>query len=884
MATLQCSYCSLDINDERFLHCGNCGGDVHIKCLRHASTPGDLLGDVFFDFTCAKCMQLQFDAPSTSKGLYGGNSADVDNVVREKFVRQRMPWLLVITMALYNLSIKSKGLSRHGYFHWRTHIVNFIDKNWDYLFDPTIKRRKKWTGSISGALSHNSPKYFTSGQELFDETGWWKLTHANKTPKDIFNLYEQECLKRQQMRQDKRQQDDNYGSDTSANEHDTKRIKRHDSDDDLVPTDSCSRTIPYMGRKPKIAKPLNILDDELLNKQHNTNALAPPPLDDPVMPLNTVQSSLMDFLAESLASDDLNMFNTLPNIAPEPLVDSAGKNDILPLLEAHNDNANFFDNSSMIKAEPMDLNGHLYSDYNTQVLLNEKLKSFFTNSTFPLDQQHQQQQFNNNFLSNPVAGIGKNFQDNMEPVQTENSIHTNSEFSNELDEDNTTTSITTQSLILKEEKTEEQPESGEEDEESDSEEYQPRIVQVTNFQQLTAENQSCSSLGAASPNKSSGKLIKQELTSDNEFRDSVRSNMADEMNEDSSDDDDNLSTTLSACKPSLFTKQPKRQWPWLIDNRLEDMMEEEIEDKTVSSNNMDLTLMSEYEEKELLQKLRKIFNLEEKCKIHIPPFIRRFYRKLCIREWKREHGKPIFNLDDYVSNNKQRLRSHKSEKNKIIERYQLISLSSSDAKKSFYARIAGSSQYELFESPYTQRILHPFIYRDRKCCPPFLKLMCELQYKVNRVPPTRAPIDFCYVRPNHIAAVNALLQTVFWPGIDMSECLSYPDFSVVALYKKLVIGCGFLVPDVGFNEAYISFMAVRPGWQRSGIATFMLYHLIQTCMTKDITLHVSATNPAVVLYQKFGFKIEEVILNFYEKYLPFDSKHSRNAFFLRLMR
>lgn len=58
----------------------------------------------------------------------------------------------------------------------------------------------------------------------------------------------------------------------------------------------------------------------------------------------------------------------------------------------------------------------------------------------------------------------------------------------------------------------------------------------------------------------------------------------------------------------------------------------------------------------------------------------------------------------------------------------------------------------------------------------------------------------------------------------------------------------------------------------------------QTCMTKDITLHVSATNPAVVLYQKFGFKIEEVILNFYEKYLPFDSKQSRHAFFLRLMR
>lgn len=138
----------------------------------------------------------------------------------------------------------------------------------------------------------------------------------------------------------------------------------------------------------------------------------------------------------------------------------------------------------------------------------------------------------------------------------------------------------------------------------------------------------------------------------------------------------------------------------------------------------------------------------------------------------------------------------------------------------------------------------------------------------------------------------------------MSECLSYPDFSVVALYKKLVIGCAFLVPNVSHNEAYISYMAVRPEWQRAGIASFMLYHLtqvglifncfcfpdfkfnfnFQTCMGKDVTLHVSATNPAVCLYQKFGFKTEEVILDFYDKYLPIDSSHSRHAFFLRLSR
>lgn len=59
---------------------------------------------------------------------------------------------------------------------------------------------------------------------------------------------------------------------------------------------------------------------------------------------------------------------------------------------------------------------------------------------------------------------------------------------------------------------------------------------------------------------------------------------------------------------------------------------------------------------------------------------------------------------------------------------------------------------------------------------------------------------------------------------------------------------------------------------------------LQTCMGKDITLHVSATNSAICLYQKFGFKIEEVVLDFYDKYLPPDSPYSHHAFFLRLTR
>jgi len=97
------------------------------------------------------------------------------------------------------------------------------------------------------------------------------------------------------------------------------------------------------------------------------------------------------------------------------------------------------------------------------------------------------------------------------------------------------------------------------------------------------------------------------------------------------------------------------------------------------------------------------------------------------------------------------------------------------------------------------------------------------------------------------------------------------------MYKRLIIGCGFMTP-----EAYITYIAVAPGWEKSGIGQFMLYHLIQTNIGKDVTLHVSANNPAMILYQKFGFKPEEFIVNFYDKYLPDGSLECKNAFFVRL--
>ncbi|PKU30512.1 cysteine-rich protein 2-binding protein [Limosa lapponica baueri] len=122
--------------------------------------------------------------------------------------------------------------------------------------------------------------------------------------------------------------------------------------------------------------------------------------------------------------------------------------------------------------------------------------------------------------------------------------------------------------------------------------------------------------------------------------------------------------------------------------------------------------------------------------------------------------------------------------------------------------------------------------RDYETKPPKLRLLAEVRAyphrnDLNWKAEPEAPIDYCYVRPNHIPTINSMCHEFFWPGIDLSECLQYPDFSVVVLYKKVIIAFGFMVPDVKYNEAYISFLLVHPEWRRAGIATFMIYHLIQ---------------------------------------------------------
>ncbi|XP_041839929.1 cysteine-rich protein 2-binding protein [Melanotaenia boesemani] len=320
-------------------------------------------------------------------------------------------------------------------------------------------------------------------------------------------------------------------------------------------------------------------------------------------------------------------------------------------------------------------------------------------------------------------------------------------------------------------------------------------------------------------------------------------------------------------------------------------------------------ILSLYEERMLLRRL-------DTCPLAlaVTPPAKRLHRKLLVRQAKRQRGLPLLDIDGAVSaalslvggiysaqeTGSQLVGGLKgryctsSQELRILDRFQTNPPSRQSIQQksvSFWNRLMGAEGGldQSIKSPYTSRILKPFIRRDYESRPVKLRLLAEIRAFPHRkdldwTPEPDAPLDYCYVRPNHIPSVNAMCHDSFWPGVDLSECLQYPDFSVVVLYKKVVVGFGFMVPDVKYNEAYISFLLVHPEWRQAGIGTFMIYHLIQTCMGKDVTLHVSASNPAMLLYQKFGFKAEEYILDFYDKYYPMESSECRHAFFLRLRR
>lgn len=69
------------------------------------------------------------------------------------------------------------------------------------------------------------------------------------------------------------------------------------------------------------------------------------------------------------------------------------------------------------------------------------------------------------------------------------------------------------------------------------------------------------------------------------------------------------------------------------------------------------------------------------------------------------------------------------------------------------------------------RLLKPYIMRESCSELMWIKLMREMMAKANKnnpnwIQPSDETLDYSYVRPQHIPAINGLCRENFWPGID----------------------------------------------------------------------------------------------------------------------
>lgn len=180
--------------------------------------------------------------------------------------------------------------------------------------------------------------------------------------------------------------------------------------------------------------------------------------------------------------------------------------------------------------------------------------------------------------------------------------------------------------------------------------------------------------------------------------------------------------------------------------------------------------MTHQEEAYLLQRVNKRYLYSAS------PSARRLYRKLVVRKLKREYGLPLLDIDHFGS--KEVSKRHFKECDRVLDRF-----FGDDIGYVFEQRLQGYNEPTSVVSPYTNRLLKPFIRRDTSSRPLWLTVMEELCAKVNRnnsswKPLPRAPIDYSYIRPQHIPAINSLCNQFFWPGIDCKHVFIF-------LYYKL---------------------------------------------------------------------------------------------------
>ncbi|XP_072947619.1 cysteine-rich protein 2-binding protein [Epargyreus clarus] len=921
-----CKYCNEVENKQEKpgLICLSCKSLVHLTCLKRQGTPGDFTGDVFFDFACVDC------------------SANGE----ECFVRNKMPWVNVLLLTLHHLHTQSLGISHQGFFHYKTHIGSFIDRNWQLLFGNQVKQKKNWMGTIAGTLSVYRWLLFRSGSIVLGEAGWWKLQHKfspalaahiiTETAKDKpkgrprgppgldrtlfyykirklgymdYVVVENDAPPAEPVTKKARLLSETQEAGSSENEHGqlATDIEPRSEPESMI-LDESYACLAAKDAYPDVDSFFSSYDFPFhsgVSTEHNDSSSEqttatgvpaddsdsrsshtlpeppePPPDADGKCPVYDVK--VRDVPAKAKKTDAVvrreSQFSTQLNSVDLPWVvkEIKAPKDIVELTEY--EEIQLLKQVDNLVTKMRDPDKKAYLCRLRAKLALRRLKRHKHLPIFDLDKtvkvlggyvmempkvvasvERVLDRFQRSYLLDSLSGTipevssGTVLLSHMEPTPLR-SPYSGAVLKPYIRRDFDTQPLWLQLMDELLRKTNRH-----------IKDYEPPPRASLDYsyvrpQHIPALNNLCAQFFWPGIDLTEALQQPEHSCVVSYGRLAVGCAF--------------LTAGARDAYVSFVLARPAwrraRLASFMLYHLLQVCGDEALQQPEHSC-------------------VVSYGRLAVGCAF-LTAGARDAYVSFVLARpaWRRARlaSFMLYHLLQVCGDEALQQPEHSCvvSYGRLAVGCAFLTAGARDAYVSFVlarpawrrARLASFMLYHLLQVCGDEALQQP----EHSCVVSYGRLAVGCAFLTAGA--RDAYVSFVLARPAWRRARLASFMLYHLLQVCGDEALQQPEHSCVVSYGRLAVGCAFLT--AGARDAYVSFVLARPAWRRARLASFMLYHLLQTCPDKDVTLHVSPTNPAIFLYQKFGFKVEELVQDFYEKYYDIDHKGCRHALFLRLVR
>lgn len=144
-----------------------------------------------------------------------------------------------------------------------------------------------------------------------------------------------------------------------------------------------------------------------------------------------------------------------------------------------------------------------------------------------------------------------------------------------------------------------------------------------------------------------------------------------------------------------------------------------------------------------------------------------------------------------------------------------------------------------------------------------------IQDRVNTRPATSEDVE--WLEPFYESQMRPYVElTHSWDATIFRKCFDHKESSIVQYDGEDI---GLFVVKERDDGLYLADVVLKKTYQNMGVGSYLIQQMLTTesRQGRDIRLRVLKGNPAINLYRKFGFKIDQELDNAYQMILSEDS-------------